>query len=264
MNKKIFTIGISVLCTGILATAVFATSNFNVSSSNIISDTSEISSVLSNSNVVRSIYQYEESRNNENSEAELSSIDEVQTYNLQSASTLATNSIDNSSIIPVYSITIDNSSQSLFSDSTVENDMWIASLATDEGISYAYLKKGGDVEPLVDKVNSLNISDEYKEMLIKRANEREGKWYVAYIETQRSAQEAQSFVNMDNINNIINESNISNVTDIKYVYITNTNKLAVYVQTITSEYIIPYKLDNKDVNNGELCSLSSFKDSVLD
>jgi len=251
MNKKLFVMCTSVACAAVLTTVVFATQTMNISTTTTnLSESSEISAILKNSNVYRSVYQASESRQDT-----LTEDTEVKKINTETED--LTSKISDETALKVYSITLNDSSSPVFAE---ENDLWIIPINTDEGVSYAYMKKGEDTDVVAERINKLDISEEYRERLIKKAKANEGKWYVAYIKTQHSADKAQEFANSNNIQNVITANNITNVLDMRYVYINNKNELAVYIKTNTSEYIIPYNSEISD--NFSVCSISDYVESM--
>lgn len=162
--------------------------------------------------------------------------------------------------IKVYCVDLDSNINSLSEILNKENELWIIPEKNENGISYIFVEKGQDFEQIEKKIGKLNISNEIKMNMLRQAKEREGKWYVSRVEEQHSIDEATAFVSSANIKNKIN----NDIKSIKYVYITNRNLLAVWVETDSNEFVIPYN-NNCEYNsliNNHLYSLSDIKECV--
>lgn len=248
-----------VLCIGRLCINVSATQlNDADIPNNISSEIDEISSALSSSNTLKGYLSTKISVFDSETDNE-SEISRYTTNNEIYDSTL------NESRIKVYSILLENTTQSIYSNISENNDIWIVAKDIDSNVSFSFLKKGEDISAATDKINALSVSDSYKSRMLQKAIERANKWYVAYVEKQNTVQNARDFISESNIESLLAENEVGNIIDTKYIYIQNNNMLAISVKTSDSEYVIPYVTATRSDNmsNNSIYTVSEMKDFIL-
>lgn len=261
MNKKIVITAASVLSLGILTTGVLAVQSNNLSMFTVgTTEVAEVAEALSTSNVLRAANGRAVNRDN---------VDDAETFSddnqLQTASMSESNGLTAQSGIKIYNVEIDESTQSIYNTIDTNDYNWLVPSTTEEGVSFAFLKKGKSLSEIRDKINSLNISEEHKEKMIKTATEREGKWYVSRVEQEKDAEKAETFINYSVNAEQFAQKGISNVIDCQYICMTNNGIMAVVVKTPDSETIIPYNVtENSGLNNDSTYSLSDLKQNILD
>ena len=162
--------------------------------------------------------------------------------------------------LKVYSVTVGGDTSSIYNTLEENNDLWIVAKDIDETISFSFLEKGEAFEKVQARINALSLDDSYKERMLQTARERDGKWYVMYVDEQNSYDNANNFIDESVIQNLLSENGIDNIVDLRYIYIRNNNTLAMCVKTTDSEYILPYATTGE---TGALYSVEEFKNYIL-
>lgn len=86
--------------------------------------------------------------------------------------------------LKVYSVTVNDDTSSIYNELEDNNDLWVVAKDIDKTISFSFLEKGEAVESVQSRINTLNLDRSYKERMLQAAQEREGKWYVMYVDEQ--------------------------------------------------------------------------------
>ena len=162
--------------------------------------------------------------------------------------------------LKVYSVTVNDDTSSIYNELEDNNDLWVVAKDIDKTISFSFLEKGEAVESVQSRINTLNLDRSYKERMLQAVQEREGKWYVMYVDEQNSYDNAYRFIDETSIQNLLSEKGIDNIVDLRYIYIRNNNTLALCVKTSDSEYILPYVTSGE---TGALYSVEEFKNYIL-
>ena len=263
MKHKIFKICASVICVGSIAATAFATTgiiNFAEIGASSTVEENEISAALSNSNVL-------DSNRAPLITKECDIIDEAnmmpQSISLNNIDALQTDTTyDN---IKLYNVVLSDEVNSVYNNIGDCNDSWIVPEIGEDKFSYIYLEKGEELKTVADRINSLNISDERKQKMLAKAVEREGKWYVSRVETQRNFNDAANFVDSGYMTTLIENNNIADVIGTKYVFIENLGIPALSINTETGEYIVPQVAPNRfdGIECNKIYSISEFINAVL-
>lgn len=132
----------------------------------------------------------------------------------------------------------------------------------DKTIGMAKLNKGKPLNEVQEILDGLEFkSESTKEEIIKRAKEREGKWYVASIKQYNTN---EGFTTLENIQSKLEADGVSNIVEMKYVSAGNFANEAIYVKTETEEFVMP--LDARsyltDVDNGVLYTINDMRASL--
>lgn len=257
MNKKLLTIISAVLCTGVLCGTVLAS---NLSKTEAVTsqdnEYNEISEALNNSNTLRGYL-------SPKVDVASADVDEENTeLNVQNAN-MSQAAEPEDIRLKLYTVNIDDETQSIYQQLADENDMWIVVKDNGENIGYSFLKKGAALSEVEKKVNELNVPETTKSRMLAKAAAREGKWYVAYVSKYKDQQASRDFVSESHINSLLEADNITSIADKKYVYIQNNDTLAVLVRTADNEYIIPFAGGSSEFENNRIYTTQELKANVI-
>lgn len=254
MNRKFFSIVGITLSIGILVTGVYASKSLSETPEETNSEMMQIQNALDNSDVLKSRYDIVSDEDN----------DQINNSDIQMQS-MENETMHAADAIKIYKVCLSDTVNKLSGQLDKENELWMLPKVIDNEIMFVFMKKGENIENATEKIMALNIDTKRKEKMIDTARKRAEKWFVHRIESQQSMAYAENFVNIEHIMDIINMENISDVSDIRYVYITNNNMLAVWVQKDDTEYIIPYVANGKTkhLENDKLYTLSEVTAEIL-
>lgn len=225
----------------ILTSGVYASQNISLDTNNANdSEIAQFQEVLEDSNVLKSRYEIVERTDIENGDSE---IHRVAPHSLSQ-------NTDNA--IKIYNVQFSSGMTSLAELLNKDNEVWMVPKLINNEMSFVYIKKGDSIEVASQKINALNVSDEWKQKMIANASKKAGKWYVNRVDEQSSLEAAQNFVNNEYIVNKLNEFGISEISDIKYIGIDNNRTLGLWVKSGDSEYVIPYVSKQNSDSSAEI------------
>lgn len=128
-------------------------------------------------------------------------------------------------------------------------------------VGMANIKIGKPVSEVEKSISDLNLDEEYKEELLQKAQDKEGKWYVASVTRYV---EGEGYLMPEELQSKLEEAGITNVVDVKYASITDYADEAFCIKTEDDEYVIPINAFNfvPNVENRDIYSTGEVKASA--
>lgn len=254
MKKRLTIISSAILSAVLFATGVYASRDISsLLKAPINSETSEIQQALDNSGIIRSRYNIISTTDNDTDvqrQNQANATEDVETARAENA-------------LRLYDVQLSENLTSIASQLDKENERWLLPKIINGKMTYSYIRKGRELDVVIERVKKLNISEEWKENMIARAAEKEGKWYVYRLDTIYDSDTAAKFVNNTEIAATLNSNNVTNIQDMKYIYIKNNSTLGIWIQTDSGEYIIPY-VTSPELSDLVSNSLYTMSDVVRD